>query len=132
MKISKLNSDKAVLKEVGSRISQLRLNKNFSQQKLAEEAGVSHSTINRIENGSSIQFSTLIRVMRTLDLLDNMDVLIPEPTASPIQQLNLKGRSRKRASKETKVIAPTKPWAWQDDAESADSTLDATNPSRKK
>ncbi len=91
-------SDDALLLRMGERLLQYRLNKNLTQAALAKEAGVSGRTINRAEHGHSIQLSNLIRILRSLELLGNMDALIPEPAASPMQQIKLQGKKRKRAS----------------------------------
>lgn len=116
MEISKPLSEDAVLRELGSRISQYRLNRNLTQAQLAQEAGVSLSTVSRMEAGSSSQISNLVRVLRALDLVENLDLLIPAPAVSPIQQLQLDGKSRRRArpGKETKSVAAG-PWAWDEE-----------------
>lgn len=106
-------SNDAVLEQLGERLRQYRLNKNMTQTALAKEAGVSSRTINRVEHGHSTQLSNLIRLLRSLDLLQNLDALIPEPMPSPIQQMKLRGKSRKRASSLNKEEDKT--WSWEDD-----------------
>ena len=115
MKLTNDNSDSAVLKEIGNRIAQYRLNQDKTQAALAQEAGVSNRTITRVENGNSIQASSLIRILRALKLIENLDGLIPEPVASPVQQLKMQGKQRKRAS--SKLERPYKEgtWSWGDD-----------------
>ena len=107
-------SGDAVLKQLGERLLQYRLNRNMTQTALAKEAGVSSRTINRVEHGQSTQLSNLIRLLRSLDLLQNLDALIPEPAPSPIQQMKLRGKSRKRASSPNKE-EEDKTWSWEDD-----------------
>lgn len=97
MKIDNLTSDNAVLQEIGERVSRHRLNKNLTQAQLADMAGVSLSTVNRMEAGHSSQIANLVRVLRALDLLSNIDALIPEPGVSPIQRLEMAGKQRQRA-----------------------------------
>ena len=106
-------SDEAVLKQLGERILQYRLNRNMTQEALAREAGVSGRTINRVEHGHSTQLSNLIRLLRSLGLLENMDALVPKPAISPVQQLKLQGKSRKRASSPDKEESKT--WSWGED-----------------
>ena len=107
-------SDSAALKELGSRVVQYRLNKNLSQLEFAEAAGVSRSTITRLERGESTQAANLIRVLRALGLLANLDALVPEPKTSPVQMLQRQGKSRKRASRRAKKGRETEPWSWED------------------
>jgi putative transcriptional regulator len=107
-------SDDALLKQLGQRLLQYRLNRNMTQAVLAKEAGVSERTINRVEHGHSTQLSNLIRLLRSLGLLENMDALVPEPAMSPIQQMKLQGKARKRASPSSEP-EESEAWSWGDD-----------------
>jgi len=116
MKISENLSNVSVLSELGGRLARHRLRKNLTQADLAAEAGVSKRTLERIEAGNSAQLSSLINILRALDLLDNVDLLIPEPVPSPLQQLKLRGKERKRASPDSSSDDNDDPWAWDDEA----------------
>lgn len=108
-------SDDAVLKEIGKRITQYRLNLDQTQAELALEAGVSNRTLARVERGHSVQSANLIRVLRALQLIDNVDALIPELAASPVQQLALQGSQRQRASSKFATSKKEEPWSWGDE-----------------
>ena len=108
-------SDEAVLREMGSRIARHRLNRNLTQTALAREAGVSQRTVVRVEHGQSTQVTNLIRILRALRVLENFEALVPEPAISPIQQLEMKGKSRKRASREPRRSDSTALWSWGDE-----------------
>lgn len=116
MTIANEYSDEAVLEEIGKRLARYRLNRNLTQAVLAKEAGISPRTLNRIEHGQSVNGSNLIRLLRSLDLLANLEALVPEPAPSPIQQVKMQGKVRKRASGEPRD-SPTKgePWSWGDE-----------------
>ncbi|MFP6757733.1 MAG: helix-turn-helix transcriptional regulator [Alphaproteobacteria bacterium] len=115
MKVSGEISDRAVLKELGGRIARHRLNKNLTQAILATEAGVSTPTIQRIEQGKSSQSANLIRILRTLKLLENLEILIPEPAVSPIQQAKMHGKRRQRASSPSGKMDQPSEWIWGED-----------------
>jgi transcriptional regulator with XRE-family HTH domain len=115
MKISKQVVDAGVLTELGQRIVQARLQRNLTQIGLAEQAGISKRTLERMEAGGSVQLSSFIRVCRALDLLDRLDALISEPAPSPIAQLKLRGKERKRASAAREPAATYGKWTWGDD-----------------
>ena len=117
MKISAHTSDSAAMREIGTRIARHRLNRNLTQATLAAEAGVSVPTVHRLEQGKSCQASSLIRVLRVLKLLDHLDGLVPEPPASPIQQLKMRGRLRRRASSAARTHIRQRPaaWTWGDE-----------------
>jgi len=116
MKITKEATDTAILTEMGRRLARLRLERNLTQVQLAEQAGVAKSTVQRLESGGvSPQLSGFIRVCRVLDLLERFDLLVPEPVPSPVEQLKLGGKRRRRASA-TKAPSPApKRWQWGDE-----------------
>ena len=114
MKIDDNLSDAAVLEELGQRIARYRLNRNMTQGALATESGVSTPTVQRLEKGQSTQASNLIRILRTLKLLENLDALVPEPAISPLQQARMQGKTRQRASSPRKRQTPTR-WTWDTD-----------------
>jgi len=107
-------TDPAVLAEIGQRLAQHRLERNLTQAELAKEAGVSKRTLIRLEGGESTQLTNLIRVLRALDLLANLDAFIPAPVPSPIQQLRAEGKRRKRASPKAESPGPDEEWTWGD------------------
>lgn len=107
-------SDSAVLKELGHRITQYRLNQDKTQVALAQEAGVSNRTMARVEHGQSVQASSIIRILRALQLVENLDTLIPEPAVSPVQQLKMQGKQRQRASSKSAKPKKQEPWSWGD------------------
>lgn len=112
---TKAMSDNAILKDLGERIAKYRLNQNMKQDALAMEAGVSKPTVQRMENGISTQVVSLVRVLRALHLIENLDALVPQLPASPIQQIKLKGKQRRRASAVSKPDGRGK-WSWGDEA----------------
>jgi DNA-binding XRE family transcriptional regulator len=65
MPIHRLMSDAALLQELGQRIARLRLERNLSQSQLAEQAGISKRTLERLEAGAAAtQLSLFLRVLR--------------------------------------------------------------------
>jgi transcriptional regulator with XRE-family HTH domain len=119
MRINARLTDAAVLEELGQRLRQTRLNRNLTQARLAEEAGVSAPTINQLEHGKPVQLITLVRALRVLDLLDGLEAAIPEPLPSPIDQLRRRGQERRRASS-GRVAGPRRQpelFAWGDQRE---------------
>ncbi len=115
MKIVNDLSDQAVLKEIGYRLAQVRLNQNKTQALLAQDAGISLRTMIRAEHGESVQVSSLIRILRALRLADNLEALIPEPAVSPIQLLKMQGKRRRRASSKSEKSSKETHWIWGDE-----------------
>lgn len=119
MPISSQLTDDAVLAELGERLARARLDLNLSQRELEERAGVSRSAIQAAEKGRSVSLTTLVRLLRGLGLLDALDRLVPEPRVSPIQQLRMQGRQRRRASAAGADASgdEPRPWRWGDETE---------------
>jgi transcriptional regulator with XRE-family HTH domain len=112
MPFQRLMTDEALLQELGRRIAQQRLDRDLSQAQLAEQAGISKRTLERLEAGASAtQLSLFLRVLRQLDLLEQLDLLIPEPQPSPLALLERQKAGRKRASRR-RIAKPTSTWTW--------------------
>ncbi len=115
MKIEGLLTDEAILAELAGRLVQRRLELQLTQEMLAEQAGVSKRTVERVEAGATTQMSTMIRILRVLELLDRLETLVPEAGLRPMDLLKLKGKERKRASGKRKSTDEM-PWKWGDEA----------------
>jgi len=117
MKITKRATDGAILVELGGRLARIRLDRNLTQAKLATQAGVSKRTVERLEAGTvGTQLSGFIRVCRVLNLIQGFDLLLPEPVPSPVEQLKMAGRKRRRASAAKPVKSSATKWQWGDKA----------------
>jgi transcriptional regulator with XRE-family HTH domain len=115
MKISNLLADEAILTEIGARITRCRLDLQLTQAAVAEQAGVAKRTLERIEAGASAQVSSLIRILRALDLLPGLDGMIPEAGPRPMDLLKRRGKVRQRAPGSRRSDQSGKPWSWDDD-----------------
>ena len=115
MRISKLLSDDRVLAEIGERVSRHRLDFQLTQAKVAEQAGVSKRTVERIEAGASTQMLSMIRVLRVLGLMPGLDRLVPEVGPKPMDLLKRKGRLRQRAPSQRRSDRSDERWSWGDD-----------------
>lgn len=93
-------TDRAIIKELGERIRQLRLRKNITQEILAERTLLAVGTIKSIESGKG-KLLTLVTVLRELGVLDQLDQFIPSVTISPIMMAAARTKAcnnRKRAT----------------------------------
>jgi transcriptional regulator with XRE-family HTH domain len=122
MQISKYMTDAAVLEEIGHRLRRARLARNLTQRQVAEEAGVSEVTLNKIERGEPAKLVTVVRILRVLDLLDRLQAAIPETAPSPLDELRRHGRNRQRASSPRdgeRGKGGGRPWRWGDEGGSS-------------
>jgi transcriptional regulator with XRE-family HTH domain len=107
-----------VLEELGGRLARARLERNLSQARLAEEAGVGRVTLQRIEAGEGASLVNVVRILRALDLFEGLDGLVPEPAPSPIDELKRQGRRRQRAGSPRasgRDERRTREWRWGDE-----------------
>ena len=91
-------SNKAVLEDLGIRVQRERLNQDITQVALAERAGVARKVVQQVEYGRGCTLESLIRVLRSLGKLDQLDTFLPETGLSPVQLAKLKGHQRQRAT----------------------------------
>ena len=96
MNFSTMNNQ-AIAVEIGHRIVQLRLEKNLTQQQIADEIGMSRMGYAKLEKGAG-KFENIIATLRVLDCLDLVEHFIPEVPFNPLQQLKLRGKQRQRAT----------------------------------
>jgi putative transcriptional regulator len=119
MKIQAQLTDHAVLAELGARLARTRLDRNLSQRELGDEAGLERKAVQRIEAGEPVRTTSLVRVLRALGMLEELDRLVPEPQPSPMALLELHGKQRERASGQRAAPAQrhdgARPWRWGDE-----------------
>lgn len=82
-------ADAIILNRIGSHLRTVRLRQNITQQSLADAAGVSLSSLKKIEKGEIGSFDSLLRVLRTLGKLDVLQPLVDEEQLSPSEYYNL-------------------------------------------
>lgn len=99
-------SDQAVLAEIGARLKRRRLDRNLTQQEVADRAGLTRVTVGEFERGSPASLLTLIRILRVLGGLEELETFLPDPGPSPLQLARLQGRQRQRASGRKKDSGP--------------------------
>jgi len=90
-------TDQAVAAEIGQRIDQLRLERNLTQQQLADAVGLSRVSYARLVAGQA-KLKNVIAVLRALDQLVLVENFVPAVVFSPMEQLKMKGKQRQRAS----------------------------------
>ncbi len=92
-------SDQAVLEELGERIQRCRLDNNISQEDVARRAGVGRNVVQNVESGKIYTIMGLIRILRALGSIEELDQLLPDLGPSPLDLVKLKGHQRQRASR---------------------------------
>ena len=105
-------SDHAIAEQLGSKVRNLRLRRNISQEALAQATALSLNSIKALEKGKG-KLSTLIAVMRELGALEQIDQLLPAPKISPLQLARQKkGRQRARPGPEPSAASDQDGSSW--------------------
>jgi transcriptional regulator with XRE-family HTH domain len=112
-------SSEAVAEEIGRRIEQLRLERNLTQQQIADEVGLSRLSYRRLEAGEA-KLINVIAVLRVLGQLEVLERAIPDVIFSPMEQLKLLGKKRKRASGSRLINKKSKPYSVDEVTEDLD------------
>lgn len=94
--IEKTDSD--LVADIGKYIKHHRLRQNKTQEDLALHSGVKQLTISNIENGKPFNTMTMIKLFRSLELLDIvMEIFTIPDIISPTMYIKMQKNSRKRA-----------------------------------
>ena len=108
-------NDEALLQEVGRRIAFLRRSSQIKQEELAEKAGISRYALSRLENGAGgIRLESFLSVLRCLNVLNRMSVVLPEPTLTPIQLVELEKKSEDALPKRIRTRRSSHNRVWGD------------------
>lgn len=110
MRIQGEENNEWILIELGKRIKDIRISRSITQEELAHNAGLSFSTVVRVENGEGSNIENLMKILRVLNLVQNFDLLVPEQQPRPEDILKNKPK-RQRASKPKKDAE----WKWGDE-----------------
>ncbi len=105
-------SDKALGQTIGDFVKHHRLSQNKTQEQVSTAAGISRSTLSLLERGETVTLSSLIQVLRVLDLLNIMDVFAVKEEISPVAYASLQKNKRKRARNTKKGVNSKDDLGW--------------------
>lgn len=74
-----------VVRNLGMRFRDYRLRLRMTRKEVSEAASVGLTTLYKFESGNmtDISFSTLLRLLKAIGLVENWDMLLPELPESP-------------------------------------------------
>ena len=103
-------SDSALSEKIGKFIKYHRIQQNKTQNDIARDAGISRSTLSLLERGETVTISTLLQVLRVLELLNIMDVFKLEEQISPIALAKIEQKKRQRARSKKNIEQDKSEW----------------------
>lgn len=121
MEITNQLTDEAILAELGKRLARQRIEAGLTQARLAQEAGVGKRTLERLEAGAGCDLVNLVRILRALNLIEQLNLAVPKLPPSPIALLKAQGRTRQRVGSPRRRPALGSPeehltsrWKWKE------------------
>ena len=114
MQLNPLLTDEAVLRELGARLARQRLDLGLTQAEVAERAGVSKRTLERLENGGASQLVSFIRILRVLERISALEFVLPDTEPAPMALLRGGGNPPQRARRRQPAAAGHE-WSWDED-----------------
>ena len=101
--------------DMGKRIYEKRKSLGMTQEELAEKAGISRYALSRLENGAGgIRLESFLSVLRSLNVLNRLSVVLPEPTLTPIQLVELEKKSEEALPKRIRTRRSSSNRVWGD------------------
>lgn len=83
----KRKTDAQVLEILGTRIKERRQQKRYTQEDLAQKAGISTNTLQKIEYGQNPTMTSFIQVLRALDEMEQLEQFLPPVQIRPMEML---------------------------------------------
>lgn len=101
-------TDDAIMRQVGSKLKELRIIKGMKQSELSKASGVSVFTISAVENGKSTSTLTVIQILRALENLDYLNQFFQQQEISPIAYAKLLEKNKRKERVKTSKSKPGK------------------------
>ena len=79
--------DEFILQDLCTKLKKARQNAKMTQTELAKRSGLQRVHISRIENGQNFNVLSLIKLLRALDKLENIEVLLDSNTDEELLKL---------------------------------------------
>lgn len=86
-----------VMRTLGGRIKERRLSMDMTVEQTAELASMNRKTVLALEAGDDVRLSSLVKIMRALDILPSLEAALPGVLPSG-QGLSSRGQPRQKAS----------------------------------
>ena len=84
------------MRQIGSKLKELRIIKGMKQTELSQASGVSVFTISAVENGKSTSLLTIIQILRALENLDYLNQFFQQQEMSPIAYAKLMEKNKRK------------------------------------
>ena len=105
-------SDMAILRMIGDFVKKKRITIQKTQDQLADEAGMSRSTLSLLERGEKVHLLTLIQVLRVLGELQLLEAFEIRQQISPLEYIKLQKKHERQRVRNADLAADNPPSEW--------------------
>lgn len=91
-----IQTNDAIMRQIGSKLKELRIERNMKQTELADASGVSVFTISSVENGKATSLLIIVQLLRALEHLDYLERFFQEEAISPIAYAKLLKNNKRK------------------------------------
>ncbi len=97
-------SNPEIISLMGERLRQRRIKKGLTQKELINLTGLSRGAIQKLETGTNVDLNTVVAVIRSLDLINHLNLFLPEPepTIKSLKEIQNTMAQRRRVRKKKK------------------------------
>lgn len=76
-------NDEEILKQIGVKLKELRVERNMKQKELSERSGLSMFSISQIETGHNTSILSLVQILKALDRMDMLEPFLKAKEVDP-------------------------------------------------
>ena len=88
-------TDDEILRELGKRLKQKRINHNLTQQEFADAIGISKDQLSKVERTGKTSVITLVAISRKYSLLQQLLAVYETPDLTPMQKYEIEQKTAK-------------------------------------
>jgi transcriptional regulator with XRE-family HTH domain len=96
-------TDEEILRELGKRLKQKRINSNLTQQELAKAVGISKDQLSKIERTGKTSLLTFVAISRKFSLLQQIIDVCDTPELTPMQKYEIEQKIGKIKTKRERI-----------------------------
>lgn len=76
-------NDEEILKKIGAKLKEIRVERNMKQKELSERSGLSMFSISQIETGHNTSILSLVQILKALDRMDMLEPFLKKKEVDP-------------------------------------------------
>ena len=96
-------TDDEILRELGKRLKQIRINNNLTQREFADAVGISKDQLSKVERTGKTTMATFVAISRKFSLLQQLLAIYEIPDLTPMQKYEIEQKISKIKTERRRV-----------------------------